>query len=145
MSNENENEEKIRLLEEKLVVNRSKKKVGEVIVRKEVETKIVEVPIRQEKLIIEQQIGEEIHKLGEVDLSQEKVSISGEIIDPSTSNYSSEYSEYIVSGEFISPSVASDVLSALQNGCTKVRIEVTVANQELQKAYQQIFDSCTRI
>lgn len=141
MSNENENPEKIPLLEEKLVVNRTRKKVGEVVVRKEVETKIVEVPIRQEKLIIEQ-VGEETQKLAELDLTGGEVSRSGQTINLNATNDSSEY---IVSGEFISPSVASDVLSALQNGCTKVRIEVTVKNQELQKAYQQIFDSCTKI
>ncbi|MDJ0515162.1 MAG: DUF2382 domain-containing protein [Trichodesmium sp. MO_231.B1] len=142
MVNENEEQEKIHLLEEKLVVDRSKKKVGEVVVRKEVETKIVEVPIRQEKLVIEQvNIGEETKKLGEIDLTEGEVSVSGNQVDTNDSSSS----EYIVSGEFISPSVASDILSALQNGCTKVRIEVTVTNPEIQKAYQQIFDGCTKI
>jgi Domain of unknown function (DUF2382) len=44
----------IQLLEERLVVNRHKRKVGEVVIRKEIETRIVEVPIRREKLIVEQ-------------------------------------------------------------------------------------------
>ncbi|WP_313949288.1 DUF2382 domain-containing protein [Leptolyngbya sp. FACHB-261] len=47
-------EESIRLLDERLVVNRSKRKTGEIIVRKEIETRIVEVPVRYEKLIVEQ-------------------------------------------------------------------------------------------
>lgn len=142
MSNKNEEQEKIRLVEEKLIVDRSKKKVGEVVVRKEVETKIIEVPIRQEKLIVEQvQVGEETKKLAEISLTEGDVSVSGNKIDTNDSSSS----EYIVSGEFISPSVASDVLSALQNGCTKVRVEVTVTDPEIQKTYQQIFDSCIKI
>ncbi|MDP8932591.1 MAG: PRC and DUF2382 domain-containing protein [Cyanobacteriota bacterium] len=47
-------QEVIRLLEERLVINRSKRKVGEVIVRKEIETRMVQVPIQWEKLIVEQ-------------------------------------------------------------------------------------------
>jgi hypothetical protein len=38
-------EEIIRLLEERLVVDRSKHKVGEVIVRKEIETQMIQVPV----------------------------------------------------------------------------------------------------
>jgi len=65
-------EDMIRLLEEKLVVNRSKQKVGEVVVRKEIETRVVEVPVRREKLIVEQ-VGEEPKQLAEIDLGKGKV------------------------------------------------------------------------
>lgn len=43
----------IQLVEERLVVNRKRVKVGEVVVRRVVETEIIEVPIQREKLIIE--------------------------------------------------------------------------------------------
>jgi len=43
-----------RLLEERLVIDRRKQKVGEVIIRKEVHTRLVEIPIRYERLIVEQ-------------------------------------------------------------------------------------------
>ncbi|MGB3312674.1 MAG: YsnF/AvaK domain-containing protein [Nodosilinea sp.] len=47
----------IQLVEERLVVNRKRVKVGEISVRRVVETEIVEVPIRREKLVVER-IGE---------------------------------------------------------------------------------------
>jgi stress response protein YsnF len=62
-------EEKIQLLEERLVVNARKRKVGDVIMRKEVVTEMVQVPVRREKLIVEQ-LSPERRQLVEVDLSQ---------------------------------------------------------------------------
>jgi stress response protein YsnF len=49
-------EEVIPLLEERLMVNLTRRKTGEVVVRKEIETHILQmqVPIRREKLIVEQ-------------------------------------------------------------------------------------------
>ncbi|MBD2231270.1 YsnF/AvaK domain-containing protein [Phormidium tenue] len=43
----------IQLVEERLVVNRKRVKVGEVSVRRVVETEMVEIPVRREKLVIE--------------------------------------------------------------------------------------------
>ncbi|MEX0268305.1 DUF2382 domain-containing protein [Leptolyngbyaceae cyanobacterium UHCC 1019] len=62
-------EETLSLLEERLVIDSHKRKVGEVIVRKEIETRIVEVPIRREKLIVEQ-ISPTFKQLVVVDLGQ---------------------------------------------------------------------------
>ncbi|MBD1915686.1 DUF2382 domain-containing protein [Phormidium sp. FACHB-322] len=45
--------QKIQLVEERLVVNRKRVKVGEVSVRRVVETEMVEIPVRREKLVIE--------------------------------------------------------------------------------------------
>ena len=59
----------VRLVEERLVVNRSKRKIGEVIVRKEIETRIIQVPVRYEKLIVEQ-ISPERKQLVEINLGQ---------------------------------------------------------------------------
>jgi len=61
----------IQLLEERLVVDRHRHKVGEVIIRKEVETRIVEVPIRREKLIVEQ-VSPETKELLVVDLGKKQ-------------------------------------------------------------------------
>lgn len=58
----------IQLLEERLVVDRKRRKIGEVIVRKEIETHIIEVPVRREKLIVEQ-VGSE-KPLATIDLGQ---------------------------------------------------------------------------
>jgi stress response protein YsnF len=72
VSSEVAEEEIVRLLEERLVVNRSKWKVGEIVVRKEVETTTIQVPIQREKLIIEQ-VGSETKQLAEIDLAQGEV------------------------------------------------------------------------
>jgi len=62
-------EETISLLEERLVIDSHKRKVGEVIVRKEIETRIIEVPVRREKLVVEQ-ISPTFKQLAVVDLGQ---------------------------------------------------------------------------
>ncbi len=59
----------VRLVEERLVVNCSKRKIGEVIVRKEIETRIIQVPVRYEKLIVEQ-VSPEHKQLVEINLGQ---------------------------------------------------------------------------
>lgn len=59
----------IQLLEERLVVNMHRRKLGEVIVRKVVETEIIEVAVRREKLVVEQ-ISPEYQQLAVVDLRQ---------------------------------------------------------------------------
>jgi len=61
----------IQLLEERLVVDRHRHKAGEVIIRKEVETRIVEVPIRRERLIVEQ-VSPETKELLVVDLGEKQ-------------------------------------------------------------------------
>jgi len=59
----------LQLLEERVVVDRSKRKIGEVIVRKEVETYMVQVPVRRERLIVEQ-VSPESKQLASIDLAQ---------------------------------------------------------------------------
>ncbi|HEY9827551.1 MAG TPA: DUF2382 domain-containing protein [Stenomitos sp.] len=60
----------IPLLEERLIVNLTQEKRGEIVVRKEVETRLikVEVPVRHEKLIVEQTLPE-YQKIAEVDIA----------------------------------------------------------------------------
>ncbi len=144
-------EEIIRLLEERLIVNRSKWKVGEVVVRKEIETEIVQVPIRREKLIIEQ-VGSETKQLAEIDLGKGDVTgvdltevPSSNTVDRSVPSADNSYN---VRGEFLSPKAASHLLEAIalqkRHGCAKVRVELIVENPELQDTYQQMFDRCSR-
>lgn len=73
--NSKNHEEHIKLLEERLKVERKKDKVGEVIIRKETETKIAFVPLEQEKLIVEQVNADnlQVEKIAEVDLKTTKV------------------------------------------------------------------------
>jgi stress response protein YsnF len=151
---ENESEvakqEIIRLLEERLVVNRSKWKVGEVVVRKEIENQIVQVPIRREKLIIEQ-VSPETKQLAEIDLG--KGEVTGMELAQAPSSDSSDRSvpsadtPYTVNGEFLSPKAASHLLEAIalqgRHGCKKVRVELVLDDPEVQETYQTMFDRCS--
>ena len=132
-------DEIIRLLGERLVVNRSKWKVGEVVVRKEIENKMIQVPLRREKLIIEQ-VSPEAKIIAEIDLGKGDITSmqQAEVPSPDTDN--------TVSGEFLSPKTASNLLDAIayqkHHGCAKVRVELVVDNPELQEMYQSMFDRC---
>lgn len=138
-------EELIRLLGERLIVDRSKHKVGEVIVRKVIETRMVQVPVRREKLIIEQ-VSPEHKQLAQIDLGEEELadidlteaaSIDNEI--PSTQTASLD--GLTVRGVFNSPKIASLFLNAIalerRHGCKEVRLEIVVEDAERQKTYQE--------
>jgi stress response protein YsnF/sporulation protein YlmC with PRC-barrel domain len=131
-------EEVVRTLEEKLILNRSKRKAGEVIVRKEVETRMVEVPVRYEKLIIEQigtDIGAETRQLAAIDLGKGEV-IGVEFADASDSTYLPR-----VKGEFATPAAASHVLDmiakTLHHRCKQVNIEILLGGWDVQKTYHE--------
>lgn len=134
-------EELVRLLEERLIVNRSKWKVGEVVVRKEIENQIVQVPIRREKLIIEQ-VSPETKHIAEIDLGK------GEVTGLEPMEIASSDRPYTVTGEFLSPKAASQLLEAIalqgRHGCAKIRVELVLDNPELQETYQQMFDRCSK-
>jgi hypothetical protein len=131
------------LLEEKLKVNYTKEKVGEIRVSKKIETRLVEVPVRWEKLIVEQ-IGSENKQLAEIYLGQGKVTgveLNKFDVTDTNSNTGS------VSGEFISLKAASDLLEAIalqkESGCVKVRVELILEDQEKKATYQEMFDRCS--
>jgi stress response protein YsnF len=132
-------EEIIRLLGERLVVDRSKRKIGEVIVRKEIETRMIEVPVRREKLIVEQ-VSPERKQLAEINLGQEEVA-GIQLTEAASTQATSIDSEPTVRGEFNSPKIASLLLNAIalegRHGCKKVRVEIVVENAERQKIYQE--------
>jgi Domain of unknown function (DUF2382) len=137
---QNEAKEKIiSLLEERLLIDRNKHKVGEIVVRKKVETRMVQVPVQSEKLIIEE-IGTETKQLAEINLGQ------GEITGVELKQLAaiSEENNYTVSGEFFSMKAARDILDAIalhaNHGANKVRIELMVEDPQQQKLYQKMFD-----
>lgn len=131
----------VRLLEEQLTVERNSKKVGEVVIRKVVETKTVEVPVRQEKLIVEQIQGNQTENLAAIDL------VSGVIEGEKLQNTPKNPDDLRVQGEFISPDAASEILKAISlqknHGCRKVKIELVVSDTQKQQEYQGMFDRCT--
>ncbi len=130
-------EEAIRLLEERLLVDLSKQKVGDVIVRKEVETRMVEVPVRREKLIVEQ-VTPERKQLAEIDLGKSEIS------EENRGEISGLEPQPTVRSEFDSPQTASKYLEAIaaqpHHGCAKVRVELVLENSLLRDTYQQWSD-----
>ena len=139
-------EEIIRLLEERLVIDRGKRKIGEVIVRKEIETRMIQVPVRREKLIVEQ-VNPERKQLAEIDLGEEEVAAidlsEAASIDTTAiaSTQNVNLDELTVRGEFNSPKIASLLLNAIalerRHGCLKVFVEIVVEDAERQKLYQE--------
>ena len=143
-----ENIENIRLLEERLVVDNKKYKVGEVIIRKEIETRMVQVPVRREKLIVEQ-ISPEHKQLAEIDLGEEEI-LGIELIQSETerSKITDWNSDLTVTGYFSSPKIASLLLNAIalerNHGCQNVRLSILVEDSEHQQKYQEWFDRCSQ-
>ncbi|MEG4215723.1 DUF2382 domain-containing protein [Microcoleus sp. Pol14C6] len=127
-------QEVIRLLEERLVINRSKRKVGEVIVRKEIETRMVQVPIQWEKLIVEQ-VGDDPKVLAEIDLGE------GKITGIDLREIQSDRQEPTVKAEFTSVQKASKILNSIasqpRHGCVKVRLELVLEDKQLEDTYQK--------
>lgn len=140
-------EEVIRLLGERLIVDRSKRKVGEVVIRKEIEMRMVQVPVRYEKLIVEQ-IGSENKQLAEIELGKEEIPGIELNETATTSAEVTNLDGETVKGEFKSPKIASLLLNAIaqerRHGCKKIRIEVVVEDTERQQTYQEWFDRCTQ-
>ncbi|WP_445633394.1 DUF2382 domain-containing protein [Nostoc sp. DSM 114161] len=144
---EDVSEEKIiRLLEERLVVESNKHRVGEVVVRKEIETRMVQVPVRREKLIVEQ-VSPEHKQLAEIDLSGGEIS-GLELNELETVELTHFDGGLTVAGEFSSPKIASLLLNAIalekNHGCNKVRVAISVADESHQKKYQEWFDRCSK-
>ncbi|MGB3694577.1 MAG: hypothetical protein WA865_04710 [Spirulinaceae cyanobacterium] len=124
----------IRLLEERLVVERTKHKVGEVVMRKEIGTRMIQVPVRWEKLIVEQ-VEPSYKQLAEIDLAEGEV--TEEIASVAT-----------VEGKFLSPQAASDLLETIAmqtpHGCASIKVEIILDNPQLQEKYQTMFNLCTK-
>lgn len=139
-------EQIIRLLEERLVVESSKRKIGEVIVRKVIETRMIQVPVRREKLIVEQ-ISPEHKQLAEIDLGEEEIS-GVDLTEVERLEVTGFDSSLTVSGEFSSPKTASLLLNAIalerNHGCKQVRVTIAVEDESQQKKYQEWFDRCSK-
>ena len=127
----------IPLLEEKLQVARRKVKVGEVIVRKQVETRMVKIPLRREKLIVER-IGKNPELLTEVVIGEEKVNgfTYEDLGDTESLN--------ITKSSFLGLPTAHELLEAIAQlssiGNTRVRLEIVTNCAEQQTKYQNICD-----
>ncbi|MFH7028493.1 MAG: DUF2382 domain-containing protein [Heteroscytonema crispum UTEX LB 1556] len=139
-------EEIIRLLGERLIVNSTKHKIGEVIVRKQIETRMIQVPVRFEKLIVEQ-INPEHKQIAEINLTQEEISSIDLTGEEKLENVSFD-NALTVSGDFNSPKIASLLLNAIalerNHGCKQVRVTIAVEDEAHLKKYQEWFERTSK-
>lgn len=130
----------IALLEEKLQVTRQKQKLGEIVVRKEVETKTVQIPIRREKLIVEK-VGENSKNsvpLAETVLGSEKVCgfTYEELQNDDRVNLShSHYLDLATAQKLL-----QELASLPESAQAKIRIEIATNSDRNLTAYQEICD-----
>jgi stress response protein YsnF len=91
----------IRLHEERLSIRRgNRRKVGEIIVRKEIETRLVEIPVRYEKLIVEQ-VSPNYEQLAVIDLEQDNSQALYRNHNLSSSTYFSENRSAAAANQFL--------------------------------------------
>jgi Domain of unknown function (DUF2382) len=119
----------IPLLEERLVVDFHRRKIGEVVVRKEIDIYIVEVPVRRERLIVEQ-VSPKYEQLAVVDLGSTYVGA----IKPSEGQLPQS-----LKASFASTKAAIAFLESIagQPGLSPTApISLMLADESLQAAYQ---------
>lgn len=128
-------QELIPLLEEKLLVQYRRRKVGDVIVRKEVETRMIQVPVRREKLIVEQ-VTPERRPLAVVDLLDDPTDESIELFPISRTQGST------LNASFPSAQVASEFLEAIAasipQSSAPVKVTIAIADSSLKPTYEQV-------
>jgi hypothetical protein len=123
----------LRLLEERLLVDRyHRRKVGEVIVRKVVETHIVKVPVRREKLVVEQ-VSPERKQLASINLN------GGEWSGVELTQVTQETKYPETNGAFVDAKVASRILDEVTENPVyrSARVSVSFEDETLQSVYEQ--------
>lgn len=135
-------EQIIQLLAERLIVEQKQRKLGEVVVRKVIETRILQVPVRSEKLIVEQ-VSPEYKQLAEISLTAEEIDSSDSPATTTSTDVNKLANQLSVKGKFNSPKTASLLLNAIaldsDHKCQEVRVEIVVEDEEHQKTYQEWF------
>jgi Domain of unknown function (DUF2382) len=121
----------IQLLAERLVATQRKQKIGEVVIRKEVSTHIVEVPVRQEKLIIEQ-VSPHYKKIA--DITPEKGDHN-----PVVTHDTEDLSVGAFQGHFLNAKTASEFLSTIaemtQDDQAAVEVSIQLTDAKLKDTY----------
>jgi hypothetical protein len=114
----------ISLLEEKLQIARRKQKIGEVVIRKQVETRMVNIPLRREKLIVER-VGNNPEQLTEVIVAEETVNgfRYNELSDSNGFSFNKTH--------FLSISTAQELLTAISHlsSATNSRIRLEIVTK----------------
>lgn len=133
-----ENELVIPLWDERLKINRQKRKVGEIVVRKEIETRLIKVPIRREKLIVEQ-VSPDYQQIAILELGQAEITEFNNFDNVETFEVTSLPT---VTGEFTSAHGAIEFLNAIatkpDSDLQKLQIRVVLKDETLQATYQSL-------
>ena len=156
------------LLSERLRIDLTRRKIGEIVVRKEIATEIVQVqvPVRREKLIVEQ-VSPEYQLLAEIDLDRTNSANlallahngSAAVVDrdlsyldtqaDGTTHRTQPHDPATVYGEIYSPQAASNLLTELADLPTQdwevVRIEIVLKDAKHQDVYQALVDRYHRV
>lgn len=154
------------LLEERLILDLTRRKIGEVVIRKEIETQIVQmqVPVRREKLIVEQ-VSPEYKLLAEINLGQantfdrgiadqigdnltpvdnDEEPISFEPISFELDDLGQKFNQTKIHGSFYSPEVARDLLNDIASlpgrDCQTIQVEIVLKDSRDRDIYQALFD-----
>jgi|GEM_PF-6539560 len=119
----------IPLVQEKLIVNRQRRKLGEVVVRKVTETEWVQIPIYKEKLLVHKE--GEAQPIAEVSLGESQLPPGVAIAQPQSqaslgSNNRHSSSEPFVVGQWQSIDTALEVLDHLATGNGTANVPVNV-------------------
>lgn len=130
----------ISLLEEKLQVARRKQKVGEVVIRKQVETRMISIPIRREKLIVER-IGENPEQLTEVVVAEETV--NGFKYNELDGNNSLSVNRSLFLSLANAEELLTDIKQLSSTANTKIRIEI-VTNSSDRETLSELKKICDR-
>jgi Domain of unknown function (DUF2382) len=143
------------LLEERLMVDLTRRKTGEIVVRKEVDTQIlyVEVPVRREKLLVEQ-VSPEYKLLAQIDLGREYagngkptfVNNDDAILVSSEPKFlpldRAPNGRDVISSQVNSPQAAIDLLTALaqiaSDDLQTIRIEIALKDNRNRDRYQKL-------
>jgi hypothetical protein len=130
----------ISLLEEKLQIARLKQKVGEVVIRKQVEMRMVNIPLRREKLIIEK-VGKNPEQLTEVIIAEETVNgfKYNELDNSNGFSFNKTH--------FLSLSTAHELLTAISHLSSatnsRIRLEIVTKCSE-NEALSELKNVCDR-
>lgn len=128
------------LWQERLVVNRNRRKVGEVSLRKVTETQKIEIPIRSEKLVVESVETGDI--LAEVGLSNTRITED----ELSSGDLSLDYEDnHVVRGHLLKLKDATSFLEAINqfpdNRLKKIRVVLMLLQGSRSETIAQVFDS----
>lgn len=140
-------EQIIQLLAERLVVGRRQRKVGEVVVRKVIETQMVEVPVRRERLIVEQ-VSPEHKQLAAIDLGRGELSqVELREMIPSLSDHevrsvsdqALSAEQVVLSAETVSIHLALQILQQVKQApqFKHTAVKLVFDDSELQERYQR--------